>query len=206
MTHKFGAAIWMGGALFAALAVAAAALIALGTERHGVEVAVTSAARVAFIFFWFAYTGGAIARFWGGELGRRGREFGLAFAAALSVHLALVGWLFRISLHQPIGDTGIVYFGTGALWTYALALCSLPKVRRILPPLMWRIISGIGMEYIAWLFFLDFVVNPLRNGFPHPLEYAPFSFLIVAGPVLRWTATVQRWRAKRLAARSATAA
>jgi hypothetical protein len=203
MKHKSDAALWMGGALFAALAVAAVALMALGTDRHGVAAAVTATARVAFVFFWLASAGSAIAALFGprgGGLGRHGRESGLAFAAALSVHLALVGWLFRIALRQPLGDAGIVYFGIGALWTYALALCSIARVRRVVPPPIWRLLSSVGIEYISLLFFLDFVVHPLRNGFGHPLEYAPFSFLAVAGPLLRWTAAVWRWRAKRLAA------
>lgn len=200
--HKSGAAIWMGGAFFAALAVAAAALVAPGTERQGVLAAVTATARLAFAFFWLSYAGKAIATLFGprGEgLATRGRAFGLAFAAALSVHLALVGWLFRISLRQPLGGAGIVYFGIGALWTYALVLGSTEKVRRTLHPLTWRIASGVGVEYIYLLFFLDFVVHPIRNGFGHPLEYAPFSFLVIAGPVLRWTAMIRRWRARHCA-------
>ncbi|HJU18781.1 MAG TPA: hypothetical protein VJ770_20200 [Stellaceae bacterium] len=203
MRHTPGVTIWVSGALFAALAVAAAALAALGPDRHGVAAAVTSTARVAFVFFWLASAGNAIAVLFGprsGGLGRHGREFGLAFAAALSVHLALVAWLFKISLRQPLGDAGIVYFGIGALWTYALALCSVAAVRRGLPPRIWPILSGVGIEYISLLFFLDFVVHPIRNGFGHPLEYAPFSFLVIAGSLLRWTAAVRRWRTKRLAA------
>jgi hypothetical protein len=203
MRHKSGAALWMGGALCAALAVAAAALTALGTDRHGVAAAVTATARVAFVFFWLASTGSAIAALFGprgGGLGRHGREFGLAFAAALSVHLALVVWLFKISLRQPLGDAGIVYFGIGALWTYALALCSIATLRRVLPPPIWRLLNGVGIEYISLLFFLDFVVHPLRNGFGHPLAYAPFAFLVIAGSLLRWTAMARRWRAQRPAA------
>jgi hypothetical protein len=205
-THHFGAgAIWMGGAFSTAATVAVAALLASGFHYRGVVAAVTLSARVAFVFFLAAYTGGALAAAFGSNfaaLARRRREFGLAFAAALAVHLTCVAVLFRISLARPIGNAGIVYFGLGAWWTYALAACSIERVRRVLPPRVWRIMRGIGMEYIAWLFILDFVVGPIRNGFNHPLDYAPFAALAILAPLLRWTVLLQRWRVKRRLSRS----
>jgi hypothetical protein len=201
--HRFAPAIWMGSAFSAAAAVAAVVLWACGLNYHGVSVAVTSSARVAFLFFWLAYAGGALARLCGPNLARfsgLSREFGLAFVAALSVHLLLVAVLFRISSRPPMGNAGILYFGIGASWTYAIALCSIELIRGGLRPAIWRAMSSIGIEYIELLFVLDFVVHPIRNGFSHPLEYAPFSALVIIGPLLRWTVAVKRWRTSRIPA------
>ena len=201
MMRKFAPVAWMAGASAAGIAVAAAAAGAFGLHYEAVVAAVRGSARVAFGFFWLAYAGGAPTALFGdafaGLVARR-REFGLAFAAALAVHLSLVAVLFRISSRQPISNAGIAYFGAGALLTYLLAIASIARVRRALPEQVWRLMSSIGMEYILFLFLLDLVVHPLRDGFGNPLDYAPFSLLAILAPLLRWTAIVQRRRGKRL--------
>jgi hypothetical protein len=50
-------------------------------------------ARWSFLLFWMAYTGSAMGALFGPAfevLARRGREFGLAYAAAHLIHLGLV--------------------------------------------------------------------------------------------------------------------
>jgi hypothetical protein len=197
MRHNLDAVIWMGAAFCVALASDMVVLAVLGTGEQGISAAIALAARVAFLFFWPAYAGGALAVLFGPSfegVARRGRELGLAFASALLVHFAFVVWLFRIAERQPIPDVSIVYFGIGALWTYLLVLFSVKSLAKILSSSFWRIFRIVGMEYIAFLFCLDFVVNPLVNGVRHPLGYVPFSLLIIAGPVLRIAAMVRRRR------------
>jgi len=193
MMRRLGLAAWVGGAFCAALAVGLVVIASLGTGWRGVTFATESVARVAFIFFWLAYTGGAFAALFGPRfegLARHRREFGLAFAAALLVHLAFVAWLFHISYRPPVSDAVIFYFSIGALWAYALAICSVKRVRGLMGSTAWRMFSSAGLEYIAFLFFRDFVVLPLQYGTGHPLYYAPFSILSVVGPALRWLSMV----------------
>jgi hypothetical protein len=60
------------------------------------RVALRMTARWSFLLFWVAYAGGALATLFGpalAPLSGRGREFGLAFAAAHLVHIGLVIWL-----------------------------------------------------------------------------------------------------------------
>jgi len=184
----------MGGAFCAALGMGLAVLAVLGRGGQGVTIATESVARVAFIFFWLAYTGGALAHLFGRRfesLARRRREFGLAFATALLVHLAFVAWLFHISFRPPVSDAVIFYFGIGALWTYALVLMSLPGLRERMGA-TWSLFSAAGIEYVALLFLRDFVLLPLQSGTRHPLYYLPFAVLSVAGPALRWSSLLLR--------------
>jgi hypothetical protein len=188
-------ALWIGAGFGATVAVGGLVLAAKGTDESGVKLAVLMSARIAFLFFWPAYAGGAAARLFGpalSALARHGREFGLAFAAALSVHLALVLWLFLISAHPPVGPAVIVTFGLGALWLYALAVASLKPVGQVPSSKALRIFRMAGLEYIAFLFVFDFVLSPLRNGLSHPLEYLPFSLMIVVGVILRLVAWLRR--------------
>jgi hypothetical protein len=196
MTRKLGPAAWMGGAFCVALVTGLVALALLGTGARGVAFATESVARVTFVFFWLAYVGAALPTLFGSRfdaLARHGREFGLAFAAALLVHLAFVAWLFDISIRPPVSDSVIMYFGIGALWTYALALGSMKRLRDLLGPTLWRIFSSVGLEYIAFLFFRDFVLLPLHYGARYPPFYAPFSILIIAGILLRWLGILLRY-------------
>lgn len=198
MRFKSSAAVWMGAAFCAALAVGLVALAVLGRGVWGVSVATVAVARVSFVFFWLAYAGGALAALFGPAfegVARRRRAFGLAFASALLVHLTLVAWLFRISPRQPISDAWIVYFAIGALAIYLLALGSLTRFGDLWKTWLWRMFSIVALDYIAFLFFRDFVVLPFQLGLGMPLSYLPFAALIVLGIALRLAAAVQRWRA-----------
>src|SRR5580658_1821786 len=95
---------WMGAAFFVSLALAAIVLSRNGTSANGLLPALQLTARWSFLLFWVAYAGGAVAALFGpalAPLGRRGREFGLAYASAMTVHFSLVIWFFHISANPP---------------------------------------------------------------------------------------------------------
>jgi hypothetical protein len=138
---------WMGTALGANLFLAAIILATSGSGVHGTSLALDATARVAFLWFWAAYAGGALPILFGAAflpLKQLGRELGLAFAAALLVHLALVSWLCWIGAAPPIGV--FVFFGPVAALTFILALLSFGNLHRILGPKPWRLLRTIGMN------------------------------------------------------------
>jgi hypothetical protein len=195
MTRRWETAAWTGGAFSVAVAVGLVVLAVLGRGLRGVTIATESVARVAFLFFFLAYAGGALARFCGpafAVLARRRRELGLAFAAALAVHLTLVAWLFHISFFAPVPPSVVLYFGIGAAWAYGMALASLQRVRAMMGETAWRIFTVAGSEYIAFLFLRDFVLLSHPAGLRHTLFYAPFAVLSIAGPLLRWSAAIAK--------------
>jgi hypothetical protein len=186
---------WFTAGVILALATGLIVLMISGPHEGGVSMATRSVARVAFVFFWLTYTGGALATIFGSPLGGLvgyRRQLGLAFAGALLVHLALVAWLFRVSARQPISNLGIVYFALGALGTYALAISSWQRLRALWESRLWRFFSVIVLEYVALLFFRDFVLLPLRFRVAYPSEYLPFALLIIVGAVLRWLTAIHR--------------
>jgi hypothetical protein len=65
-------------------------------------------------------------------LAQRGRDFGLAFAAAHLIHIGLVVRLYGVSARPPISDQGFLFFGIAILWTYILALFSVEWLSRLL--------------------------------------------------------------------------
>src|SRR5215470_10146724 len=98
-------------AFCAAIGLAAAPLAAFGIDVKAIQYALEITARFSYVWFWLAYAGGALGALFGPlfrPIARRGREFGLGFVAAHSIHVGLVLWLYRISPEAPISSNGAV--------------------------------------------------------------------------------------------------
>lgn len=186
---------WMLSASGVALGLAFAVLSIDGKGEAGTYLALAVTARFSFLLFWLAYAGSAMAALFGPALvplKQRGREFGLAFASALQVHIGLVVWLCYLGAVPPLRTFEI--FGTALLWLYLITLFSFNRTRQKLYPAAQRIIFFIGLNYIAFAFALDFFRTPLQGGLKHILFYLPFTIMSVAGPLLRLAAHFRRSR------------
>lgn len=192
---------WLVLPFAAEFTVAAAVLALVGADDSGIRVALLTTARFAFLLFLPAYLGGALATLFGRAfdgLRRLGREFGLAFAAALAVHLALVAWLCSIGDIPPLRT--FIVFGIAAFCVYGLALFSLGRMQHWLGPRVWGVLRFLAMNYIACAFADDFLRIAPTLALDYLLVYAPFALLALAGPALNFAAIVKRW-APRLAPR-----
>ena len=180
---------WLGAAFAVNLLLAAAIFLASGTGVHSTGIALRATARVSFLWFWAAYAGGALTTLFGEiflPLKQRGREFGLAFAAALLVHLGLVSWLCWIGAAPAAGV--FIFFGSAVVVTYLLALFSFGNLHSILGPRWWQLLRIIGMNFILYAFFKDFTGNPFHGGIRHGIEYVPFAAMTIVAPLLRLAA------------------
>ncbi len=138
---------WMLGAFLPSLSVAWLILAILGTAAPGAIFALQVTARWSYIFFWLAYVGGALAVVLGPRLrplARRGRELGLAFAAAMVPHTMLVAWLFYISPTPPMSRSKLVYFSIALVLTYLLALLSIRPIGAKLTSVWSRRVRLLG--------------------------------------------------------------
>ena len=181
--------MWIAAALGVNLLLAAIILLALGTDVHGTRIALRATARVSFLWFWAAYAGGALTTLFGGAflpLKQRGREFGLAFAAALLVHLGLVSWFCWIGEAPAVGV--FVFFGTAAVFAYLLAICSFGNLRSTLGLRRWQLLRMIGMNFILCAFLKDFAQSPLPGGIRQVVEYVPFAVMATGAALLRLAA------------------
>lgn len=188
-----GVAGWMALAFGLELLLAASVLGAKGVTEDGIVLALRLTARLAFPLFWVAYAGGALATLFGPRfepLRRQVPVLGLAFAAAMTVHLALVATLCVIGATPTAGAFAI--FGTAAACMYTMALFSIPRLRQGLGPRGWKVLSFLAMHYVVFAFFDDFSIDFFADGVKHALLYWPFLALTLAGPVLRFAAFLQR--------------
>ena len=193
MRARPSAVVWMAVAFGAALGVAALVLALMGSGERGTVMALRATARLAFLLFWPAYAGSALASLFGPAfqpLRRQARALGLAFAAVMLVHLGLIARLCWIGAAPGVGV--FVFFGIGMAWVYLIALFSIGRLQQALGPLGWRLLRTVGMNYIALAFFVDFLHDPLHGGVASFVSYGPFLALAVLGPGLRLAALVQR--------------
>lgn len=177
--------LWMLSAF--CVAILSSGLVAMGSGERGTA-AVQTSARLSFLLFLAAYVGGPLAGLFGplfDGLARRGREFGLAFAAAFSVHLGLVVVTIEHSARPFVPNPLIIAEIAGALWICTLAVFSIARLRLVLSPSGWRRLRLLGMDYIALIFARNFVSFPLK-----PL-YVPLLVFAIAAIVLRIAAAVK---------------
>ncbi len=189
----------MASAFCAALFLAATILAAMGAGQTGTVAALRVTGRLAFLFFWPAYTGGALTALFGPTfkgLKQYGRELGLAFASVMLVHFGLVAWLCRIG-HAP-GESVFAIFGIAAFWTVLLVIVSIDRLRQALGAWGWWVVRVIGLNYIACAFLIDFTRDPFHGGVKHRVEYLPFAVLAATEPMLWFAAQALRltrlWR------------
>ena len=189
----------MVGAFGGALALAVAVLAVYGTGPGGLTFGVRLTARWSFLFFWLSYVGGAMAILFGpafAGLARQARSLGLAFAAALQVHIGLVVWLGVVIGQIPLQGGLLGFFLVALFFTYLLALLSFGIAMRNLGRLR-RPLLFVGTTYILIAFGRDFVLGALDPKTQHWLyaaEYLPFALLSLIAIPLRLAAFLRQRR------------
>ncbi len=189
--------MWIIGASGSAVALAGAVLADYGTGPDGIGQAVRYTARWSFLFFWLSYAGGAMAILFGpafAGLARSARNLGLAFAAALQVHIGLVVWLGFVIGQIPLQGGLLLFFLIALFFSYLLALLSFGIGTRNLGPL-WRPLLLLGTTYILIAFGRDFVLGALGRNvryWRYAAEYVPFALLSLIAIPLRLTAFLRQ--------------
>jgi hypothetical protein len=187
---RYNTLVWMASAFCASLALAISVLSVFGLGA-GLHIALVATARLAFLIYLPAYVGGPLVSLFGDAflpIRKHARDFGLAFAAAILVHLGLVTCLCAVGSSPPAKTFAV--FGLAAVFTYLLALLSVRRVRQLLPEKFWPLIRAVATNYIALAFIKDFANSPLGD-FRHEILYLPFLTLAIGSLVLNLAAWVQ---------------
>lgn len=179
----------IGSAFLGQLAIATAVLAINGIDTESVREGLRLSARYSFVWFWWAYAGSSLATMFGMRF-RRGREFGLAFAAAHAIHLILVISLYQLSTTTPISVRGAIFFSIGMMFTYLLAVLSIANLSKLVGGFVWGWLRFIGLEYIMLAFQADFIPRSFHiTNLQYALAYIPFAIVGLFGTGLRFA----RW-------------
>ena len=196
---KSRTAFWVAGAYLGSLIIACTTLAIFGTSQGAIRLGLQATARWSYCFFLLAYAGGALATIFGPAfrpIAQRGRDFGLAFAAAHLTHASLVAWLYYVSPTPPVSERAAIFFGTALFLTYVLALLSIPNLVARLPPRVWWLLRTFGMEFIAFAFLYDFAYTRFVDTLTHIAAYIPFVALGTAAALVRIAAYVKKIHSK----------
>jgi hypothetical protein len=119
---------------------------------------------------------------------------GLAFAAALQVHIGLVIWLGVVIGQIPLQGGILLFFLAGLFCTYLLVLLSFGIGTGNLGPL-WRPLLFLATTYILIAFGRDFVLGALDQNvryWRYAAEYVPFALLSLIAIPLRLAAFLRQ--------------
>ncbi len=180
--------VWISIAFLIALAASVSALAVSGID-NGVPLALRATGRIAFAYFFLAYVGAPLTTLFGPAflpVRTRARDFGLAFAAVMLVHLTLIAYLCSIGKEPAIGV--FVVFGLAAAFAGILTLLSFARVRTLLPQNLLPPIRTIATTYILYAFLKDFLQFSPSGSFRHLIAYVPFAALAMMSFVLRLAA------------------
>jgi hypothetical protein len=190
---------WMGAALLGGLVWVLTAE-SITAPQDSLWVALRWTARWSFVWFCLASCSAALGILSGQRLrplAMRAREFGLAFAAAHLVHVALVAYMLY-GATTPFARQPLIFFGIGLGFVYGMALITLSaRLREMLGPHVWRALRIVGIEYINYAYYTDFRGATFHKGVVNFLIYAPFLALTLVGPLVRLAALIHKARAAR---------
>ena len=194
----------MAAAFLTALAIAAIAYaIAVPSQRLGMALRAT--ARWSLFWFCLATYGGALTAIFGSRfqnLARRGRDFGLAFASAHLVHVALVAYFFYSVPDPNVTLLYLLVFWIGVFWTYLLTILSFRNQFSVwLGARRWKVVLKIGVEYIAFAYVFEFANRMLDGNRSNAMHYLPLFAAAVGGPLLRLAAAIKRRMSAGVASR-----
>ncbi len=179
----------------AAVVLAAAAISIFGSDTIGLDRSLQACAVLAFALFWPAYAGSALKTLFGQAfepVSWRGRDFSLAFASAQLVSTGLFVWLLRVSSHTPFAHPRFVFFAVGLGWTYVIAAISFRGPAHAIGQGCYRVLRGLGMEFISFSFLFGFLSHPLHGNIRSVLLYVPLATVSILGTLLRFGAWASR--------------
>ena len=200
MTPQIGAARWLDhraapfliGLLFAFTAVGFAAFAGQDASERAL-LAARWTARASLPFFLVTYLASSLVRLWPNALTRalqrRRRQWGLAFALAMTIHL--IALLNNIIMFRPRALMTLIGGGIAYVLMYVMAATSNNRSMRMMGR-GWKIIHRIGLHIIWLVFFISYAGRVVHVEPHYHLEGQVGAALLLGALAIRLVA----WRRK----------
>jgi hypothetical protein len=98
----------------------------------------------------------------------------------------------QVSVQTPFAHPRFVLFAVGLVWTYVIAAISFRGPAHAIGHGCYRVLRGIGMEFISFSFLFGFLSHPLHGNLRSLLLYVPLVTVSVLGTLLRFGAWASR--------------
>ncbi len=162
-------------------------------DQASIAVALRSSAQLAFLVFITIFVARPLralhANAFTQFLLRYRPYLGLAFAAIMTVHLALIGWSFIFVIGERPPWITLIFGGTAYALMFLMAMTTFPAAARALGPRNWRRLHKTGLYFIGAIF-----VNALSGDIvekPTDPFYLAAAILIVLAIAIRATVFIK---------------
>ncbi len=120
---------------------------------------------------------------WTAWLMRHRRNAGVAYGGIQLVHLVAIAQMFR-TLESPPTEAVMVAVGAlGIVLAVGMLVTSFETTTRWLGPKLWRALHRAGFHVFMFIYFYDFVLDPLLIGTMD--DYWPFATVVLLGMTVR---------------------
>ncbi len=179
--------VMLGGASLAALVVG-------GTGDESIRLPVRATAQLAFVLYLIILVARPLQQLlrkpWTAALLRGRRLVGVAFAAAMTVHLGLLAYRFGSQPELTYPLFSLLFGGTAYLLFYLMLVTSFDTPKRALGPRKWKLLHRTGLVWAALIFGLPRSVEALSD--PDYLKFGiPFA-LALAIRITAWQQSRRR--------------
>jgi sulfoxide reductase heme-binding subunit YedZ len=171
--------------------LSAAWLASVELSDANIRVATRATVRIAFILYLVVFVARPLQQLlrsdWTATLLRNRRLVGVAFAAAMTVHLGLIFYRFGSHPDLDVPPPNFVGYGAYAVF-YLMLITSFDRPKRLIGPRAWKFLHRTGLVWAAIVFVAPQSLDDLKD--PGHLAYlAPF--------LLALSIRITAWRRSR---------
>lgn len=119
------------------------------------------------------------------------RNAGILYGGIQSVHLIIVCAMFLMLANPPTETIMVIVGSAGLALSLAMLITSFSGPTRALGPKRWKGLHKSGFHVFMFIYFFDFVVEPILLG--HPTSHLFWAVLTVSGMALRTRVMFQQF-------------
>lgn len=191
----------------ATVAVAALVLFQLGVDNEGLRQALRATARFSLILFTLVYLAAPLHKLRPSSFSRwlmRNRTvIGLCFGLSISVHIALIVWLFadhRWVVPDGIGPADWLIGMPGLVIVLLMVITSAQTRRRAMTARSWALLHRTGLHLVWFIYTACLIDSFTLKSPPNPAwHYLPLIGLMLVMAGIRFLAWRTPHRAEGLA-------
>lgn len=186
--------LWLFASIAAAIVAAWLGATHPGEDTPPVIGALVWSGRLAFLVFLIPLFASPARELFKNTFSQRllrwRRNAGVAYGGIQIVHLCVIIAMFVELQPAPVESAMVAIGGLGIALALGMLVTSFDGPTRRLGRVRWRRLHKAGFYVFMFIYFYDFVVEPLLLGtFP---AYAPFAALTLSGMILRTIAMLRR--------------
>jgi DMSO/TMAO reductase YedYZ heme-binding membrane subunit len=166
-----------------------------GTGADGLHAMLRESGRISALIFLLVFVARPahqlVGKSWSRRLLENRRYIGISFAAAHTVHLYVILWLWRTVPEEVFAWVTIIVGGTGFLLMYLMLITSFDVPAKAIGSKAWRRLHKTGLYWIGFIFAFDFFALPAEELLS--AHYLPYSIAMAIAIALRLAA----WKKSR---------